>query len=93
MPFANISLLSMRLTGDTITPAQLRRGALTAVFSYNRRASGKVTRPIDIVALHQLLEHVEARFRFLDRSELKFVRDNREIGKAPFPAFHIQLAR
>ncbi len=52
-----------------------------------------VDQKIDIGALHQALKHVEARFRFLDRPELKFVRDNREIGKAPFPTLHIELAR
>ena len=36
---------------------------------------------------------VEARLGFLDRLERELVRDDREIGEAPFPALHIELAR
>ncbi len=58
-------------------------------------ASGvaSVDQKIDIGALHQLFEHVEARFRLLDRLELKFVRNNRQVGEAPLPALHVELAR
>src|SRR2546430_9721881 len=52
-----------------------------------------VNQKVDIFSLHQLLEHVEARLGFLDRPELNFVGDNRQIGKAPFPALYIELAR
>src|SRR5207247_7742512 len=68
--------------------------SLTRYLKINSPSSvTSVDEKIDIVALHQLLEHVEARFRFLDRPELKFVRDNREIGEAPLPALHVELAR
>ena len=51
-----------------------------------------VDQKVDIVAFHQLFQHAEARSRLLDRLEMKFFRNNWQVGEAPFPTLHIELA-
>ena len=52
-----------------------------------------VHQAIDILALDQLVEHLEARFGLLDRLQREVRRNDRQVGEGPFATLDLELLR